>query len=66
MSRTQAKQQFTLADNEAATRGVECRKDRDVLDETPGAYKASDDVLNALRDLVEVVATLKQVVCVKG
>jgi tRNA-splicing ligase RtcB len=66
MSRTQAKKQFTLADHAAATRGVECRKDKDVLDETPGAYKAIDDVMNAQRDLVEVIATLKQVVCVKG
>ena len=66
MSRTAAKQRFTLDDHEQATRGVECRKDRGVIDETPGAYKDIDAVMEAQRDLVDVVHTLKQVVCVKG
>ncbi len=66
MSRTKAKKVFTLADHAAATAGVECRKDADVIDETPGAYKAIDDVMAAQADLVEIVYTLKQVVCVKG
>lgn len=66
MSRGQAKKAFTLADHVAATAGVECRKDADVIDETPGAYKDIDAVIAAQEDLVEVVHTLKQVVCVKG
>ncbi|NEO01025.1 MAG: RtcB family protein, partial [Moorea sp. SIO3I7] len=48
------------------TKGVECRKDKDVIDEIPGAYKPIDQVMANQSDLVEVVATLKQVVCVKG
>jgi len=66
MSRTKAKKTFSVIDHEQATAGVECRKDIDVIDETPGAYKAIDDVMAAQADLVEVVYTLKQVVCVKG
>src|SRR6266568_4612646 len=66
MSRRAAKKSFTLADHKAATVGVECRKDEDVIDETPGAYKDIDAVMAAQNDLVEVVHTLKQVVCVKG
>jgi tRNA-splicing ligase RtcB len=66
MSRSEAKRRFTLADHEAATRGVECRKDAEVLDETPGAYKPIEAVMEAQRDLVEVVHELRQVVCVKG
>jgi len=66
MSRNEAKRRFTLADHEAATAGVECRKDADVIDETPGAYKPIDAVMEAQRDLVEIVHTLRQVVCVKG
>lgn len=66
MSRTAAKQSFTLADHRLATEGVECRKDRGVIDETPGAYKDIDAVMAAQADLVEVAHTLKQVVCVKG
>lgn len=66
MSRGEAKRTFTLADHEEATRGVECRKDADVIDETPAAYKDIEAVMAAQADLVEVVATLKQVVCVKG
>jgi tRNA-splicing ligase RtcB len=66
MSRTAAKNMFSLAMHEEATRGVECRKDADVIDETPMAYKNIDDVMAAQADLVEVVHTLKQVLCVKG
>lgn len=66
MSRRQAKHEFTLDDHARATEGVECRKDAEVLDETPGAYKSIDAVMAAQSDLVEVLHTLKQVVCVKG
>ena len=66
MSRTAARKAFTLADHERATAGVECRKDAAVLDETPGAYKDIDAVMAAQDDLVEVLHTLRQVVCVKG
>jgi tRNA-splicing ligase RtcB len=66
MSRTQAKKRFSIADHIAATEGVECRKDADVIDETPAAYKSIDQVMHAQRDLVEIVHTLKQVLCVKG
>jgi len=66
MSRTEARKRFSVADHEAATRGVECRKDAAVVDETPGAYKDIDAVMAAQADLVEVVHTLKQVLCVKG
>jgi tRNA-splicing ligase RtcB len=66
MSRTEAKRRFTVADHIRATEGVECRKDRDVIDETPAAYKPIEAVMAAQQDLVDVVHTLKQVVCVKG
>jgi tRNA-splicing ligase RtcB len=66
MSRGEAKRRFTLADHEAATKGVECRKDVEVIDETPAAYKDIDAVMNAQSDLVDIVHTLKQIVCVKG
>lgn len=66
MSRTRARQVFTLADHCAATAHVECRKDEKVIDETPGAYKSIDKVMEAQKDLVEIVHTLRQVVCVKG
>jgi tRNA-splicing ligase RtcB len=66
MSRTEAKRRFTVADQERATRGVECRKDEGVIDEIPMAYKDIDAVMHAQRELVDVVHTLKQVVCVKG
>lgn len=66
MSRGEARKRFTLEDHAAATAGVECRKDADVLDETPAAYKSIDAVMAAQDDLVEVLHTLKQVVCVKG
>ena len=65
-SRGEAKRRFTLEDHRAATAGVECRKDKDVIDETPAAYKDIDAVMAAQADLVDVVHTLKQVVCVKG
>jgi tRNA-splicing ligase RtcB len=66
MSRSQAKQQFSLDDLITQTNGVECRKDQSILDEIPGAYKPIDQVMAQQQDLVEVIATLKQVVCVKG
>ncbi|MFN7056346.1 RtcB family protein [Hyphomonas sp.] len=66
MSRAEAKRTFTLDDHIAATAGVECRKDEGVIDETPMAYKDIDAVMAAQSDLVEIVHTLKQVVCVKG
>ncbi len=66
MSRNEAKKRFTAADLEAQTQGVECRKDSGVLDEIPGAYKDIGRVMADQADLVEVVHTLKQVVCVKG
>jgi len=62
----EAKTRFTLEDHARATEGVECRKDRDVLDEPPAAYKPIEAVMNAQSDLVDVVHTLRQVVCVKG
>jgi tRNA-splicing ligase RtcB (3'-phosphate/5'-hydroxy nucleic acid ligase) len=66
MSRNKAKLHFTLEDLIQQTDGVECRKDEGVLDEIPGAYKPIAQVMENQSDLVEVVATLKQVVCVKG
>jgi tRNA-splicing ligase RtcB len=66
MSRAQARKRFTVADLEEQTRGVECRKDSGVLDEIPAAYKDLDSVVEAQRDLVEVVAHLRQLVCIKG
>jgi tRNA-splicing ligase RtcB len=66
MSRSEAKKRFTVADHIKATAGVECRKDADVIDETPMAYKSIDAVMEAQKDLVEIVQTLHQVVCVKG
>ena len=66
MSRGEAKKTFTLADHEAATAGVECRKDEGVIDETPGAYKDIQKVMDAQSDLIEIVHTLHQVLCVKG
>ncbi|MEB3337411.1 MAG: RtcB family protein [Leptolyngbyaceae bacterium] len=66
MSRNKAKLHFTLDDLIQQTQGVECRKDTGILDEIPGAYKPIDQVMTQQADLVEVVATLKQVVCVKG
>jgi tRNA-splicing ligase RtcB len=66
MSRGEAKRRFTVADHQQATAGIECRKDEGVIDETPGAYKDIQAVMAAQQDLVEVVHTLRQVVCVKG
>jgi tRNA-splicing ligase RtcB len=66
MSRTAAQKRFTVEEHIAATEGVECRKDKDVIDETPAAYKDIDAVMAAQRDLVEIAYTLKQVLCVKG
>lgn len=66
MSRNQAKKLFTSLDLEAQTFGVECRKDADVVDEIPGAYKDIDQVMAAQADLVDIVTTLKQVLCIKG
>jgi tRNA-splicing ligase RtcB (3'-phosphate/5'-hydroxy nucleic acid ligase) len=66
MSRNEAKRRFTLDDHIRATEGIECRKDESVIDETPAAYKDIDTVMRAQEDLVEVVHTLRQVLCVKG
>jgi tRNA-splicing ligase RtcB len=66
MSRTAAKKAFTQEDLCAQTAGVECRKDKGVVDEIPGAYKDIEEVMRAQSDLVEVTAELKQVICVKG
>jgi tRNA-splicing ligase RtcB len=66
MSRADARKRFTQADLRRMTEGVECRKDQGVIDEIPGAYKEIGDVIDKSRDLVEVVASIKQVVCVKG
>lgn len=66
MSRTEAKREVSLAEHIAATEGVACRKDVGVIDESPRAYKPIEAVMAAQADLVEIVHTLKQVVCVKG
>ena len=66
MSRTRARKLFTREDLKAQTAGVECRKDEGVIDEIPSAYKDIDRVMAAQSDLVEIVATLKQILCVKG
>lgn len=66
MSRTKAKKMFTVSDLEDQTRGVECRKDKDVVDEIPSAYKPIGEVMENSSDLVEVVTELKQLLCVKG
>jgi tRNA-splicing ligase RtcB len=62
----QAKKLFSVEDQVRATAGVECRKDKDVIDEIPMAYKDIDAVMEAQNDLVEIVYSLKQVICVKG
>lgn len=66
MSRAEAKRRFSLTDLIAQTEGVECRKDADVIDEIPGAYKSLDLVMENQKDLVEIVHTLRAVLCVKG
>lgn len=66
MSRTQAKKRFDVYDLIQQTEGIECRKDSGVIDEIPSAYKSIEEVMNQQTDLVEIVATIKQVICVKG
>lgn len=66
MSRTKARANFSAGDLVEQTRGVECRKDAGVIDEIPGAYKAIEEVMENQKDLVEVVAELKQIMCIKG
>jgi len=66
MSRNEARRRYTLADHVRATADVECRKDAEVIDETPMAYKPIEAVMAAQKDLVDVVHILKQLVCVKG
>jgi tRNA-splicing ligase RtcB len=66
MSRNAAQKRFSLQDLQAQTEGVICRKDKGVIDEIPGAYKDIDEVMAHQSDLVEVVHTLKQIICVKG
>ena len=66
MSRGKARRTFNRDDLEAQTRGVECRKDKGVIDEIPGAYKDIDVVMAHQSDLVSVEHTLRQVICVKG
>ena len=66
MSRSKAKRLFDTDDLEQQTMGVECRKDKSVVDEIPSAYKDIDKVMQHQTDLVDVVHTLKQVVCIKG
>jgi tRNA-splicing ligase RtcB len=66
MSRAEARKRFTVEDHIEMTKDVECRKDSEVIDETPAAYKPIDAVMTAQADLVEVIHTLRQVVCVKG
>lgn len=66
MSRSKAGRMFTVDELKAQTEGVECRKDKGVIDEIPSAYKDIDEVMANQTDLVEVVHTLKQVLCIKG
>jgi tRNA-splicing ligase RtcB len=66
MSRTKAKELVNLDEHLAALKGVECRMDEELIDETPSAYKDIEKVMNAQKDLVEIIYTLKQIVCVKG
>ncbi|MDM8559915.1 RtcB family protein [Candidatus Parabeggiatoa sp. HSG14] len=66
MGRKEAKRRFSVDDMITQTQGVECRKDEDVIDEIPAAYKPIDEVMENQNDLVEIVHTLKQVVCIKG
>jgi tRNA-splicing ligase RtcB (3'-phosphate/5'-hydroxy nucleic acid ligase) len=66
MSRSAAKREFSEQDVEKQTAGIECRKDKGVIDEIPSAYKDIDQVMQNQSDLIEVVRTLKQVICVKG
>jgi tRNA-splicing ligase RtcB len=66
MSRSAARRSFTRKDLEIQTNGIECRKDKAVIDEIPGAYKDIDEVMANQADLVDVVYTLRQLVCIKG
>lgn len=66
MSRTAAKKQFTKEDLIQQTEGIECRKDEGVIDEIPSAYKDIDIVMENQKDLVEIVAQLRQIMCIKG
>lgn len=66
MSRNKAKDRFSLDDLIEQTQGIECRKDESIIDEIPSAYKSIDRVMENQADLVEIVATIKQVICVKG
>jgi len=66
MSRSAAKREFTRADLEAQTHGIECRKDAGVIDEIPAAYKDIDSVMANQGDLVSIEHTLRQVLCIKG
>jgi tRNA-splicing ligase RtcB len=66
LGRKEAKSRLTVADLERETAGIECRKDAGVLDEAPSAYKSIDAVMAAQRDLVDIVYSMRQVVCVKG
>ena len=66
MSRTEAKRRFNALDLEQQTQGIECRKDKGVVDEIPAAYKDIDTVMQHQTDLVEVVHTLRQIICIKG
>jgi tRNA-splicing ligase RtcB len=66
MGRKEAKRRFTIQDMITQTQGVECRKDENVIDEIPAAYKPIDEVMENQNDLVDIVHTLKQVVCIKG
>lgn len=66
MSRHQAKKLINLSEHKEATKHVECRKDKHVLDESPAAYKKIEDVMRSQNDLVEIVFILQQVLCIKG
>jgi len=66
MSRTQARNTITLKEHEKALEGIECRKDKDLLDESPAAYKSIEAVMTAQQDLVKIKHTLKQIICIKG
>ncbi len=66
MSRSAAKRKFGVRDLVEQTRGVECRRDSGVVDEIPGAYKSIEKVMSQQTDLVQIIAELKQIVCVKG
>jgi len=66
MSRAMAKKSYSLEDLIEQTEGIECRKDKGIIDEIPSAYKPIEEVMNQQTDLVEIVATLRQLICVKG